>query len=47
MCRNSEPAGGALLSKILVVAANNDICELIKFKPTSMGHDVVVENDGS
>ncbi|MGK0276177.1 MAG: two-component system response regulator MtrA [Ilumatobacter sp.] len=47
MCIASEPAGGALRSKILVVEDDNDICELIKFKLTSMGHDVIVENDGA
>jgi DNA-binding response OmpR family regulator len=34
------------MSKILVVEDDNDICELIKFKLTRLGHDVIVEHDG-
>lgn len=34
------------MSKILVVDDDTDICDLISFKLTSMGHDVVVEHDG-
>ncbi|MFK8022353.1 MAG: response regulator transcription factor [Ilumatobacter sp.] len=34
------------MSKILVVDDDTDICELISFKLSSMGHEVIVEHDG-
>lgn len=34
------------MSKILVVDDDVDICDLIAFKLTSMGHDVLTEHDG-
>ncbi len=34
------------MSKILVVEDDNDICELIRFKLSSMGHEVIIEHDG-
>ena len=34
------------MSRILVVDDDTDICELIGFKLTSMGHQVITEHDG-
>ncbi|MFV0526901.1 MAG: response regulator transcription factor [Acidimicrobiales bacterium] len=34
------------MSKILVVDDDPDICELVSFKLTALGHDVAVEHDG-
>jgi DNA-binding response OmpR family regulator len=34
------------MSKILVVDDDSDICALIEFKLTSMGHEVIIEHDG-
>ena len=44
--RASHRRGGVRMSRILVVEDDDDICELIRFQLSSMGHHVLTERDG-